>query len=258
MISKSKWLKDILICSLPLVLFAALQPAIASDSAQEIVQQQKPFVLKLGASRVIYHLGSDGATLPVINELDYPMLVKTDVLQDDKTTPAPFVTTPPVFRLDAGQQSMVRIMQVGGEFPTDRESMAWVCVKGIPPKADDEWAKKPGEETKVARATVEVQVSVNSCLKLFIRPDGLMDPDDAAALLTWHRQGNQLKATNPTPYYMNLKSVTAGGQKIEGLEYIPPQSTRTFTLPRSTGDKVEWRVITDYGGDSHVYSGKLQ
>ncbi|NPE97657.1 Dr fimbrial biogenesis chaperone DraB, partial [Escherichia coli] len=68
---------------------------------------------------------------------DYPMLVQSEVLSEDQKSPAPFVVTPPLFRLDGQQSSRLRIVRTGGEFPSDRESLQWICVKGIPPKEDD-------------------------------------------------------------------------------------------------------------------------
>ncbi|XTI19235.1 fimbria/pilus periplasmic chaperone [Escherichia coli] len=91
---------------------------------------QRYFSLRLDTTRVVYNQGSSGETLAVINEHDYPILVQAEVLLEDQRTPAPFVITPPLFRLDALQSSRLRIIQTGGDFPTDRETLQWVCIKG--------------------------------------------------------------------------------------------------------------------------------
>lgn len=53
-----------------------------------------------------------------------------------------FIITPPLFRLDALQSSRLRIVKTEGAFPIDRESLQWICVKAIPPKYEDKWAKE--------------------------------------------------------------------------------------------------------------------
>ncbi|PIJ78754.1 pilus assembly protein [Erwinia sp. OLTSP20] len=188
------------------------------------------------------------------------MLVKSEVFGEDRKSAVPFIVTPPLFRLDGQQQSRVRIVRTGGDFANDRETLQWLCVTGIPPKADDEWAKKEGQPVRPSRPIIDVQVSVSSCIKLFVRPSSIKgSPTDMASLLTWQRQGNKLKVTNPTPFYMSLQSVSVGGKKVSGLEYIPPRGEREFTFPQgSSGKTVEWRIITDLGGDSRAYTGVLR
>lgn len=138
--------------------------------------------------------GLVGETLTVINDQDYPMLVQSEVLSEDQKSPAPFVVTPPLFRLDGQQSSRLRIVRTGGEFPSDRESLQWICVKGIPPKEDDRWAEGKDGEKKADKVSLNVQLSVSSCIKLFVRPPAVKgQPDDVAGKVEWQRAGNRLK-----------------------------------------------------------------
>lgn len=244
--------------AMALMLAATWHDAVAAD-ATKIEQKEQSFVLKLAASRVIYDPETSAATLAVINSQDYPMLVKSDVLDEDKKTPAPFIVTPPVFRLDGQQQSRVRIVRTGGRFAPDHESLQWLCVTGIPPKPDDEWAKKNGKSEAPSKASLLVQVSVSNCIKLLVRPSSVKGSStDVASSLRWQRQGGRLKVTNPTPFYMNLSSVSVGGKAVQGLDYVPPSGEREFPLPAGASGAVVWKVITDNGGDSRPYEGTLQ
>lgn len=244
---------------LALMLVAASQESAATDKAQKIETKEQPFTLKLGASRVIYSPESGVATLTAMNVQDYPMLVKSEVFGEDKKTNAPFIVTPPLFRLDGHQQSRLRIVGTGGDFAKDRETLHWLCVTGIPPKGDDEWAKKEGQAVKPTHATINVQLSVSSCIKLLVRPSSVKgSPMDFASSLVWQRLGDKVKVTNPTPFYMNLQSASVGGKKIDGLEYIPPQGERMFALPQGAVGTVEWRIVTDFGGESRPYTSTLQ
>lgn len=228
----------------------------AEGSAASNVDVQQ-FSVKLGANRIIYDPAKSGATLSVVNAQNYPMLVQTDIFLEDKTTKAPFTVTPPLFRLDGDQTSRLRLIRTGGDYATDRESLHWVCVKGIPPKADDLWAKdeKGNDESKAA--SFSVKFSVNSCIKMFIRPAGAKGkPDDAAAALKWQKSGDKLKVTNDSPFYINLSKVTVGGKDVKDKRYIAPLSSETFTLPAGGSGSVEWTVINDFGGESALYREK--
>lgn len=213
----------------------------------------KAFELGLGATRVIYHPDSNGATLPVSNPQDYPILVQGKVYGEDKKSSSPFIVTPPLFRLNAGQQSQVRIIHTNGAFVPDRESLQWLCVTGIPPKKTDAWAKS--ETGTVSKsADFDLTVIAHNCIKLFVRPSSLKgSPIEAAANLTWTREGNQISVHNPSPYYMNLSSITVGGKPVYHVDFVAPFAEHSFTLPEGASGAIAWRVITDVGGESRIF-----
>lgn len=232
----------------------------ALSEEPKINTSTKSFSVKLGATRIVYNPDSSGATLAVINPQNYPILVQSQVYGEDKQSKAPFMVTPPLFRLDGNQQSRVRVVRTGGSFPADRENLSWLCVTGVPPKPEDVWGQdKDGKTEAPKEATLEVQLRINSCIKLLVRPASLKgDVSDMGGQVTWKRVGKHLKATNPTPFYMNLKEVMVGNSKVEGLDYIPPRGERSFVLPDSATGQVQWKVITDYGGDSREFQAALQ
>lgn len=223
----------------------------------------KVFTLHLGASRVIYNPDLSGETLTVINDQDYPMLVQSDVLAEDQKTRAPFVVTPPLFRLDGLQSSRLRIVRTGGEFPSDRESLQWVCVKGIPPKADDKWSEdqnKTQNKTKQTnKASLLVQFSVSTCIKLFVRPSAVKGhPEDLAGNVEWQKVGDKLKGINPTPFYINLSELKVGEKNVQDRHYIAPFSSYEYSFPSGGTSRVQWKVVTDYGGKSKLFEAELK
>lgn len=228
----------------------------AAVESKKIDVDTKPFSVVLGAKRVVYEPDSSGAALRLENEQDYPILVKSQVFDEDKKTPAGFVVTPPLFRLDAKQQSRIRITRISGAFSPQQETLKWLCVTGIPPKADDTWAQGGKAPDKVS---VSVQLSVSTCIKLLIRPSSIKgESSERAGDMTWSRDGNKLIAKNPSPFYMSLTSLSVGGKHLEELGYVAPSSTRDFDLPPGAGGLVEWTVMNDYGGDSKTYSVTLK
>ncbi|PHM95501.1 pili assembly chaperone protein SafB, partial [Salmonella enterica subsp. enterica serovar Typhimurium] len=52
-------------------------------------------------------------------------------------------------------------------------------------------------------------------------------------------------------FYMNLASVTVGGKPITVLEYVHPFADNILNMPGSAHGDIEWRVITDFGGERH-------
>ncbi|ELC8790634.1 fimbria/pilus periplasmic chaperone [Salmonella enterica] len=225
-----------------------------------IEQNSQSFGVKLGATRVIYAPDSAGQTVSVSNPQDYPMLVQARAYAEDMKSKAPFVVTPPLFRLDGLQQSNLRIIRTGGDFAKDRESLQWLCVKGIPPKADNFWAKgKDGKPAVKDKVSLNLQVSIDSCIKLLVRPESINGhPEDVASSVSWSRQGQELKAVNNTPFYMNIDSLKVGNESIPDAHYIPPFSAYSFPFPKGASGKVSWTVITDYGGVSKVYQADIK
>lgn len=226
---------------------------------QKVLTNTKIFKLDLGASRVIYNLGSSGTFLSINNNQNYPILVQGKVYSEDKKTTAPFIVTPPVFRLDAQQQSRMKIIRTGGHFFDNRETLQWLCVGGIPPKDTDVWAQdKHGKSAPPSAVTLNMQVSSTSCIKLLMRPPGLEETMiEAASALKWQRQGDKMTVTNSSAFYINFSSLSVGGFKIADPEYISPFSSRSFPIPRGAAGKVTWVVITDEGGASRPFQVSL-
>ncbi|EAO9968738.1 molecular chaperone [Salmonella enterica] len=206
--------------------------------------------VSLGATRVIYPSDSKGVTLSVDNKAGNPFLIKSVVLDESTKKAAPFVVTPPLFRLDGGRRNAIKITRTGGDYPADRESLNWLCVQSIPPEPDAAWdeGKKEGGG---AKASVSVQLSLNSCIKLLVRPDAVQgNPVDVADKVSWTIKGKDITASNPTPFYMNVSRATVNGRKLNmERSYIPPFSDEKYSLPEGVMAKatIQWTVVGDYG-----------
>lgn len=145
--------------------------------------------------------------------------------------------TPPLFRLDAGKENVLRVMRTGGNLPTDRESLYWLSIKSIP-------ASKKSDDNQLL-------ISVKARLKLIYRPEGLKgNPNDAYKAVSFSHQGNQLKATNPTPFYVSFQSIRIGSQDVDIKDSatLAPMGSLSWTLQAGATGKVSWTAINDYGG----------
>lgn len=178
----------------------------------------------VGGTRVVYDGGKRAASISVKNNSRIPYVVQAWLDDGDQKSHAktPFVVTPPIFRLDAGKENILRIIYLGQGLPEDRESVYWLNVQEIPPKPEQENV---------------LQIAVRTRIKLFYRPPALAKaqggPAQAAHQLRWKlvfdRAGAALVADNPTPYAVNLAKVTLNGvdkkARVEA-EMVPPLTKR--------------------------------
>lgn len=209
------------------------------------VQAQAGIVI--GGTRVIYDGDKKETAASVRNpEKSGVYLVQSWVDSGEPGDKTPFIVTPPLFRINPGEENMLRIVRTGGSLPQDRESVFWLNVKSIPATDDS----KP--------RTNVLQVVVKSRLKLFYRPAGLEgQPETAYHQLSVARSGNRLTLSNPTPYYVTLFTLKVDGQEIKEADMVPPKGSANFTLPSASVSTVAWQAISDYGGVSQTESRKL-
>jgi len=201
----------------------------------------------VGGTRVIYNAAQKETSIAVRNpEKATPYLMQSWVenASPSDTSKVPFIITPPLFRLDAGQENTLRIVRTGGQLPEDRESLYWLNIKSIPAssKAD----------------TNQLQISVKTRIKLIYRPASLVaNAPDAYKKLTFSRQGNQLQVTNPTAYQIAFYRVIVGGVEIKEPGSITPYSTLSLPLPVGASGQVSWQTINDFGGITPAESKAL-
>ena len=199
----------------------------------------------IGGTRVVYDGNKKEASIDVSNPDKTPYLIQSWVeTLNGGAEKAPFIITPPLYRLDGGQQNIERVV-VTGNLPQDKESLYWLNIKAIPsaPKKDN-----------------TLQIAIKTRIKLIYRPAGLksQQPQELSHQLTWRRNGNQLQVTNPTSYVINFNEISLGGKKIENVSYVLPGESMNFTLPAGTNStSINYKVINDYGAVSDVQSASL-
>ncbi|MNG70010.1 Chaperone protein FimC precursor [compost metagenome] len=201
----------------------------------------------VGGTRLIYDGAKKESSLSVNNPDKVPYLIQTWVeTTGGGAEKAPFMVTPPLFRLDGGQENVLRVIRAGGNLPEDKESLYWMNIKSIPS------AQKDANQNTL-------QIAVKTRIKLIYRPQGLKGvPEEVTDKLTWQRSGNSLQVTNPTAFYMNFQEVKVAGQEVKDATYVAPGGTASFTLPAGvSGGSVSWKLISDYGGVGQAHTGSL-
>ncbi|ALX92418.1 long polar fimbrial chaperone LpfB [Serratia fonticola] len=201
----------------------------------------------VGGTRLIYDGAKKESSLSVNNPDKVPYLIQTWVeTTGGGAEKAPFIVTPPLFRLDGGQENVLRVVRAGGNLPADKESLYWMNIKSIPSAQKD-------------ANTNTLQIAVKTRIKLIYRPQGLKGvPEEVTEKLSWRRSGNSLQVTNPTAFYMNFQEVKVAGKEVKDATYVAPGATASFTLPAGvSGGSVSWKIISDYGGVGAVHTGTL-
>lgn len=194
----------------------------------------------LGATRVVYNATNKEASVTVNNRSNEQyFLVQSWVDDKNGNKKVPFSITPPLFRLNAKNENMLRIIKTAGEVPLDRESVYWLNVKAIPP------APAPNEAQNV------LQLAIKTRIKLFYRPVGLAGKvEDAPATLQWSHQGNQLVVKNPSAYSVTLGEVKVSGKDVADVDLVLPKEEARYTLPAGSesASVLTYTTITDFGG----------
>lgn len=199
----------------------------------------------IGGTRVIFDGAKKEATISVDNADSAPFLIQSWIdAPEGKTDKAPFIITPPLYRLDGGQKNIERIVMTGS-LPQEQESLFWLNIKAIP------------SATKQANA---LQIAVKTRIKLIYRPANLhaSTPEDQAGKLTWQRNGNEIQVTNPTPYVINFNEISVGGKKLDDVSYVLPGASALFPLSHGTsGNTLKFKVINDYGSPGALHQASL-
>lgn len=199
----------------------------------------------IGGTRVIYDGNKKEASISVNNPDGTPYLIQSWIeTQNGGAEKAPFIITPPLYRLDSNQQNLERII-LAGTVPQDKESLYWLNIKAIPsaPKKDN-----------------TLQIAVKSKLKLIYRPASVKgsSAEEQADTLVWSVAGNQLQVTNPSNYVINFNSISVAGKKLEDVTYVLPGSSAHFTLPQGIhGGEMTFTVINDYGGPGQAHNKNI-
>lgn len=202
---------------------------------------QAQAVINADRTRVIFYSKDKAVSVGLENSRkDIPYLAQAWVDNEDNSRSKTLIALPPLQRIDGGQRSQVRVMQIKEEtakLPQDRESLFYFNVLGVPPKSD---------EVNV------VQLAQQSRLKLFYRPQALgekKDEPERNLVILHNDQGVTLK--NPTAYYVSLVALGSAIGKNFGTfdnATIAPFSQQALPGITFSDSHIYVGYVDDYGG----------
>ncbi|KVL27185.1 fimbrial biogenesis chaperone [Burkholderia sp. MSMB1835] len=213
----------------------------------------------IAGTRVVFPSSEREVTVQLTNDGKRPALVQAWIDDGDRNAlpeqiDVPFTLTPAMFRMEPGTGQTLRVMHTGQPLPADKESLFWLNVLEVPPKATGD--DNPNR----------MQLAFRSRIKIMYRPASLKgDANAAPAQLDWRvirADGGRyaLQATNPTSYVVNLGSVmlkSAGHKYDAGSGYVLPGATQRFPIKDLVtrpvaGAAVEFAAINDWGASADI------
>lgn len=192
----------------------------------------------LGVTRLIYPSDARQLSLSVRNtDENMAFLIQpwTEDHQGNRTSD--FMITPPLSVLKPKSEKLLRVIYAGPELPTDKESLFWLTVKSVPPLNEDKQSNT-------------LQLASANRIKLFYRPQSLtVRPQDAPAMLTAKKDGNEIELGNPSPYFLTLVNLTVNGRHLNPL-MVPPKQSIKIRNSATIDGVIKFQTINDYGAQT--------
>lgn len=155
-------------------------------------------------TRVIYDGRSSGESLQFTNQGSSPSVMQVWVDSGDeqstpKTADAPFIVTPPVFRIEPTAGQTIRLLYMGMELPQDRESVFYLNTLEI-----------PSINATYAHHN-QMLVMLRNRIKIFYRPASIEGSSQKEIeRLSFRISGNgvntRIAANNASSYHVSLAS----------------------------------------------------
>jgi chaperone protein EcpD len=209
----------------------------------------------IAGTRVVFSAQEGEVTVRLTNNNPHPALVEAWIDDGDpnstpNTAKAPFLITPPLFRMEVSKDQNLRIVGTPANLPSDRESLFWLNVLEIPPKPSG--PQYAGKNT--------LQFAIRSRLKFFYRPANLPgDANKAPEQVSWKAvadgQGYALEVHNPTPYHITVvqASLTVGDKAHStDIGMVDPFGTlrlkiKGLATAPAAGTSIAYNCINDFG-----------
>lgn len=202
----------------------------------------------LGGTRIIYPSNKSEVQIALKNKDPHTRYLVQSWVSYPNDAKAPFIITPPVYKLQENRQTLLHIIFTGDKknLPADRESLFLANVKSVSALSPDLKDKNM------------LQFAMKTRLKLFWRPADLKETDALQAYekITFRRQGNKLIAKKPTPFYVSFGELAVGGKSVPVTDtrttpgaismMVAPFSEQYFSVPQSANGPVTWTAISDF------------
>ncbi|AKH88691.1 fimbria/pilus periplasmic chaperone [Edwardsiella tarda] len=157
-------------------------------------------------TRIIYPAERQEITVQLANRGHKTSLIQAWIDDGDPNVPpeevkAPFLLTPPIATITAGNGQQLRIRALPNALPQDRESLFYLNVLDIPPD-------------NPARSGNLLKLAMQNRIKLFYRPQGVAALGEKTVDQLSARRGAQgLTLDNRSPNHITIIALGAGEQE---------------------------------------------
>lgn len=199
-------------------------------------------VVNLSATRVVFDKGGASASITLVNNADYPVMVQAwidggELQGTPQNASSPFVVLPPIFRLAPLEQRSIRLLTSGKGLPEDRESLFWLNIYEIPPN-------QPAAQRE------KILLAFRTQIKVLWRPPGVGKlSENVGKQLHFSRSGDGITVSNPTPWNISLAEVNMAGHTVSGVTLSPFSKEPLFMFNKVglLGGEVNFAIINDDG-----------
>lgn len=213
------------------------------------VSQHAKAAIALDRTRAIFDGNRDAMSLKLRNDSRQNPYLAQVWLEDEQGNriTSPFIVTPPLQRIEASQNSQIRIQRTPDaqkSLPSDRESVYYLSVREIPPR------NKDGENY--------LQIALQTRIKMFYRPASIQAGNDGVHYeqgISLSIQGNRVTLGNDTPYFLTVLDIeNPREQKITepfDSRMLAPHSDTSFERSSERDvHHVKVYYVNDFGGVS--------
>ncbi|OAT54398.1 fimbrial biogenesis chaperone [Providencia heimbachae] len=189
--------------------------------------------ISVGGTRFVYEENKREIDIPIFNgDKEKPFLIQSWVSPFEGEGKAPFIATPPLFRIEPDSNGSARISFIGEPMGSNQEKLYLLNIKSIPPKDDS--------------IENELQIIINSQFKLFLRSKDIESFDFEKVQLVKNENG--IMINNQTPYHLSIKDILIDGKSVKGIGLIYPHKN-DYILKRNTNNdnSIVVQFINDYG-----------
>ena len=205
---------------------------IAHSSIAAVSLDRTRAIIEGDSTPVVINIENQSDTLPYLAQ------AWIDDKDGNKLTTSPLIATPLVQRLEPNVKSMIRVSTTDiSKLPKDRESVYYFNLREIPPKS---------EKLNV------MQVALQSKIKLFYRPDAILDKAKTNWALDLEldivNSGYMVK--NTSPFYLTVIGLAGDKNKSENgaFDSFMIEPFGSHQVKTAHFQKPYLTYINDYGG----------
>ena len=200
-------------------------------------------------TRLIFDGSQKAISFPIQNDTNAYYLATGRVRKVQENQPGDltpdFMVLPEVLLLKPGEHQALRVVRVGGQYPSDRESVFFVSGVFVPEKQSE------------TNASLNVALEVN--VKMFFRPDSLLKKGaikHVAEQLIFALGPKELRVQNPTPYYATFSSLSVNEKALNHEQLtmmVPPFGESRYSIKEIGSAKngvINWSLIDELGNDT--------
>lgn len=190
-------------------------------------------------TRFIYNEKNKNIIIQVKNRDTSTSYLLQNWLEGNEGKKTPFMITPPLFKINNGQDGILKIIKIKPIEENDRESIFYFNSKAIP----------------IAESSDNnLHISIKSIFKLFYRPTGLTDSiDEAVNKISFSlNDKNEIIINNKSGYFFTIINIFNTTKRKEISIMVSPFSEYNIGKQDIEIKNLNWSYLNDFGNEIEI------